>query len=282
MPNVLLVADRSLLLAGLRSILDADHDVAVVGEALDEELALKLVTEVRPDVVVIDALAHRIDALKLVSRMTRKLGVDIPPVMLLANVPDDRLMRAFPAGVRALLFRQSSSDELIAAVQMVAAGYVLMAPSQASGIGFGGEAINPVDFLPTGRLEELTDREFDVLELVTCGLSNSEISARLSLSESTVKSHVRSTLAKLGLRNRVQLVILAYRLGLVGRRRQGPADHCPAHADVGTRGGDLLLGVRGMTAPPDACGPLATAVGAPELYRLGEVAGRVAYGGDLG
>jgi DNA-binding NarL/FixJ family response regulator len=218
MPRVLLVDDRSLSLAGLRSILDSENNVTVVGEALEGEQALTLVEELHPDVVVIDALAYRIDAVELAGRMARKFGVGVPAIMLLANVPEDRLLETFRSGVRALLLRQSSSDELIAAVQMVAAGYVLMAPSQVPSIGLRGALTDPDEWAANGGLEGLTGREFDVLELVARGLSNSEISDELSVSESTVKSHVRSTLAKLGLRNRVQLVILAYRLGLAGRR----------------------------------------------------------------
>lgn len=221
MPRVLLVDDRSLSLAGLRSILDSEDNVTVVGEARESDEAITLVEELRPDVVVVDALAYRIDAVELADRMARKFGVDVPAIMLLANVPDDRLLETFRSGVRALLFRQSSSDELIAAVQMVAAGYVLMAPSQVPSTGLHSAMAEPDDGASGDGLEDLTGREFDVLGLVARGLSNSEISEALSVSESTVKSHVRSTLAKLGLRNRVQLVILAYRLGLAGRR--GPA-----------------------------------------------------------
>lgn len=233
MPRVLLVDDRSLSLAGLRSILECEDKVTVVGEALAGEQALELVERLRPDVVVIDALAYRIDAVELAGRMVRKFGVDVPAIMLLANVPEDRLLETFRSGVRALLLRQSSSDELVAAVQMVAAGYVLMAPSQVPSNELRNALMDPdEDYAANDGIDGLTAREFDVLELVAQGLSNFEISEVLSVSESTVKSHVRSTLAKLGLRNRVQLVILAYRLGLAGRRRGTPVDE----AAYGLRG----------------------------------------------
>ena len=232
MPRVLLVDDRSLSLAGLRSILDSEANVTVVGEALEGARALELVEELRPDVVVIDALAQRIDAVELAGSMVRKFGGEVPAIMLLANVPEDRLLAGFRNGVRALLFRQSSSDELVAAVQMVAAGYVLMAPSHVSTINFRTTLTDPDEWTADGGLEGLTERELDVLGLVARGLSNYEISKELSVSESTVKSHVRSTLAKLGLRNRVQLVILAYRLGLAGR---SPVGEEPGNG--GPRGG---------------------------------------------
>jgi DNA-binding NarL/FixJ family response regulator len=224
MPRVLLVDDRSLALAGLRSILDGEEKVTVVGEALGGEQALEMVERLRPDVVVIDALAYRIDAVELAGSMVRKFGVDVPAIMLLARVPEDRLLETFRSGVRALLLRQSSSEELVAAVQMVAAGYVLMAPSDVPSNKLRGALTKPCDWVTYDVIEGLTGREVDVLELVAEGLSNSEISSVLSVSESTVKSHVRSTLAKLGLRNRVQLVILAYRLGLAGRHRFAGTD----------------------------------------------------------
>jgi DNA-binding NarL/FixJ family response regulator len=224
MPRVLLVDDRSLALAGLRSILDGEEKVTVVGEALGGEQALEMVERLHPDVVVIDALAYRIDAVELAGRMVRKFGGDVPAIMLLARVPEDRLLETFRSGVRALLLRQSSSEELVAAVQMVAAGYVLMAPSDVPPNDLRGALTKPCDCVTYDVIEGLTGREVDVLELVAEGLSNSEISSVLSVSESTVKSHVRSTLAKLGLRNRVQLVILAYRLGLAGRHRFAGTD----------------------------------------------------------
>ena len=219
MPRVLLVDDRPLSLAGLRSILMGERDVTVVGEACEAEEALRLTKALRPEVVVIDALSYQIDAVELAAAMVDEFGADVPGVMLLADTPDIRLIEAFRNGVRALLLKNSSSDDLVAALHMVAAGYVLMAPAGTSCTAFQNTMIDLDDTAVKAKLAGLTARERDVLDLVARGLSNSEISETLSVSESTVKSHVRSTLAKLGLRNRVQLVILAYRLGLARPRQ---------------------------------------------------------------
>ncbi|WP_345432775.1 response regulator transcription factor [Actinoallomurus vinaceus] len=214
--------DRPLSLAGLRSILMGERDVTVVGEACEAEEALRLTKALSPEVVVIDALSHQIDAVGLAAAMADEYGPDVPGVMLLADTPDIRLIEAFRNGVRALLLKNSSSEDLIAALHMVAAGYVLMAPTAGTSCtAFQNTMIDLDDTAVKEKLAGLTARERDVLDLVARGLSNSEISETLSVSESTVKSHVRSTLAKLGLRNRVQLVILAYRLGLARPRQAG-------------------------------------------------------------
>lgn len=213
--RVMLVDDRALTLSGLRSILDGRRGVTVVGEAQDKSQALQMAESLRPDAVVVEALSERIDPLDLVSTMTGRFGTESPAVILLANVPEARLKDAYRAGARALLLKHSSPDELISALQMTTAGYVLMAPA-IEAEGSSRDHYSGIDKIGVRRqLQKLTDRELDVLELLARGHSNSEISERLFVSESTAKSHVRNVLAKLRLRNRVQAVIFAYQSGLL-------------------------------------------------------------------
>jgi DNA-binding NarL/FixJ family response regulator len=213
-PSVLLVDDRVLTRHALRVLLDAESGVNVVGEAADIAEAAKMVENLKPDVIVADGLAHNLDVIDLARTITCRYGAEAPPIILLVNSPARNFSSAFRAGVRAFFVNQSSLDEFIAAVLVVAGGYTLLIPDRELPDGGGMTMLGDAWEDSPAQTEELTSRELDVLRLVAQGFSNSEISGKLSVSESTVKSHVRNMLAKLGLRNRVHAVIFAHRNGI--------------------------------------------------------------------
>lgn len=225
--RILLVDDRMLTRSGLRSILQESSQITVVGEAVEGAQALDLIAELHPDVVILDSLASRIDTAELARDIMDRFGETAPGVVLLANAPETHLVETFKVGVRALLLKHLGSEELISAVSMVKAGYTLVAPRQTFPASAERKTKHESDGLTERRLDDLTRREFDVFELVARGLSNSEISENLSVSESTVKSHVRSVLNKLKLQNRVQVVIFAYKIGLARASTRSVTDHSP-------------------------------------------------------
>jgi DNA-binding NarL/FixJ family response regulator len=213
--RVLVVDDQELVRSGFCVILDAVDGVEVVGEAGNGEAAVAAVTAHRPDVVLMDIRMPGMDGLEATRLITRQSPAAPKVVMLTTFDLDDYVYEALRAGASGFLLKDSPRHDLIAAVRAAAAGDALLAPSVTRRL-IEVFARRPPETSPSpSRLASLTTREQDVLLLLARGRSNSEIAAALFVSEATVKTHVGNLLAKLGLRDRVQAVILAYETGMV-------------------------------------------------------------------
>jgi DNA-binding NarL/FixJ family response regulator len=213
--RVLVVDDQELVRLGFCVILDAADGITVVGEAANGEAAVSQVAEHEPDVVLMDIRMPGMDGLEATRRITG--GPDAAPkvVMLTTFDLDDYVYEALRAGASGFLLKDSPRHDLIAAVRAAAAGDALLAPSVTRRL-IEQFARRPPETSPSpSQLASLTARERDVLLLLARGHSNAEIATVLFVSEATVKTHVGNLLAKLGLRDRVQAVILAYETGIV-------------------------------------------------------------------
>jgi DNA-binding NarL/FixJ family response regulator len=211
--RVLLVDDDALMRAGLASILSSDDAVEVVGEAPDGRVAVERVTVLRPDVVLMDVRMPEVDGISA-TREVVAVAPDTRVVILTTFEDDEYIFGALTAGASGFLLKRTTPESLIEAIKAVAAGDSLLSPSVTRRV------IDRMAALPSGeavldrRLDELTARERDVLEQIARGLSNAEIAHVLVIEESTVKTHVKRILMKLGLRDRVQAVIFAYESGV--------------------------------------------------------------------
>ena len=212
--RVLVVDDQELVRLGFCVILDAADGIAVVGEAANGEAAVSQVAAHGPDVVLMDIRMPGMDGLEATRLITR--GPAGPKVVMLTTFDlDDYVYEALRAGASGFLLKDSPRHDLIAAVRAAAAGDALLAPSVTRRL-IEAFARRPPETAPSpSRLASLTAREQDVLLLLARGRSNAEIASVLFVSEATVKTHVGNLLAKLGLRDRVQAVILAYETGIV-------------------------------------------------------------------
>ena len=211
--RVLIVEDDALMRAGLRGILDREQDLDVVGEAGDGREALEHARHTLPDVVLMDIRMPGSDGIAA-TRDVLAAFPHVKVVILTTFEQDDYIFGALSAGASGFLLKRTKPEELIAAIHTVAAGESLLSPSVTSRV-IARMARQPApDTTRDARLDELTPRERQVLELVARGLSNAEIAATLVIEESTVKTHTKRILAKLGIRDRVQAVIYAYEHGL--------------------------------------------------------------------
>lgn len=204
--RVLLLDPHTISRVGLRVVLDAEPDFTVVDEISALDAVVPAVDRVQPHVVVAHAHAAPVSTLEEVQRLAWRPGPRRSGVVILVDDPDDSVPRWRNAGAYGVISSQASSGQIVAAVRMVAAGYRLFtgAPD-----GRGGTRREDL------ALYGVTRRERDVLQLIARGFSNAEISDALTLSESTVKSHVQHLFDKLDLRNRVHAVIFAYEIGMV-------------------------------------------------------------------
>jgi DNA-binding NarL/FixJ family response regulator len=211
--RVLIADDQSLVRAGFRMILEAQPDIEVVAEAGDGADAVASARRLAPDVVLMDIRMPRMDGLEA----TRLLAGGPARVLMLTTFDlDDYVYEALRAGASGFLLKDVPREELVHAVRLVAAGEALLAPSLTRRLieEFLRLRARPAASRPEA-LGALTQRERETLELLARGLSNAEIAQALVVSEHTVKTHVGNVLLKLGLRDRVQAVILAYEVGLV-------------------------------------------------------------------
>jgi DNA-binding NarL/FixJ family response regulator len=211
--RVLIVDDDELMRAGLRGVLSNDERIEVVGEAGDGRDAVYRTRVLKPDVVLMDVRMPDVDGITATHQVLAEVP-EVRVVILTTFEQDDYIFGALSAGASGFLLKRTRPEELIAAIHTIAAGDSLLSPSVTSRvIERMGRQPTP-DASRDARLDELTPREREVLELVARGLSNGEIAATLVIEESTVKTHVKRILLKLGVRDRVQAVIFAYESGL--------------------------------------------------------------------
>jgi DNA-binding NarL/FixJ family response regulator len=211
--RVLLVDDDDLMRAGLKSVLSSDETIEVVGEAGDGRAALDEIRKLRPDLVLMDIRMPELDGISA-TREVLAVEPSVKVVVLTTFEEDDYIFEALSAGASGFLLKRTKPEELIAAIHTVAAGDSLLSPSVTRRV-IDRMATQLPAALSGARLEALTPREREVLELVGRGLSNREIAEALFIEESTVKTHVKRILMKLGLRDRVQAVILTYEMGVI-------------------------------------------------------------------
>ncbi|MFI8965216.1 response regulator [Streptomyces sp. NPDC053493] len=215
MIRVVLADDQTLVRAGFRSILADEDDIEVVGEAADGERAVALARELRPDVVLMDVRMPVLDGLEATRRITGDPGLEGVRVVILTTFDvDDYVYGALRAGASGFLVKDTEPMELLHGVRVVARGDALIAPAVTRRLiaEFAGRVRQPD---PSPRLNALTEREREVMGLVGAGLSNDEIARRLVLSPATAKTHVSRIMTKLDVRDRAQLVILAYESGMI-------------------------------------------------------------------
>jgi DNA-binding NarL/FixJ family response regulator len=214
--SVLVADDQVLVRAGLRAILDAQPGIAVCGEAADGRAAIDLARLRRPDVVLMDIQMPDIDGIEATRRVLQHAPPSDPVAVLVLTTfdLDAYVYDALRAGASGFLLKDTVPEDLVAAIRVVARGDALIAPGITKRL-IEHFARSAPAIAPPPALDELTPREAEVLLLVAAGLSNAEIAEGLVLSHATVKTHVKRILTKLGLRDRVQAVVLAHQAGLV-------------------------------------------------------------------
>jgi DNA-binding NarL/FixJ family response regulator len=216
MITVVVADDQALVRAGFRALLDAEPGMQVVGEAVDGESVLAVVRETRPDVVLMDVRMPGVDGLEATRRIGQDPDLQGTRVLVLTTFElDEYVFEAIRVGASGFLVKDTEPADLVKAVRAVAAGDALLSPSVTrrliEHIAVGAKP------LPHERpdLARLTEREREIVTLVGEGLSNDEIAQRLVVSPATAKTHVSRSMVKLGVRDRAQLVVLAYESGLV-------------------------------------------------------------------
>jgi DNA-binding NarL/FixJ family response regulator len=215
--RLLVVDDEELVRTGLRMILDIEPDIEVVGTASDGAQAVSEVRRLRPDVVLMDIRMPRVDGLAATRTILGGPDPTSCKVIILTTFDvDEHVYEALRVGASGFLLKDVPADQLVHAIRVAAAGEALLAPSVTrrliAAFTRQGPPRSPV---PPQELGDLTARETEVLVLLAEGLSNAEIAGRLFVGEATVKTHVARILTKLGVRDRVQAVIVAFRAGLV-------------------------------------------------------------------
>ncbi|TVL88665.1 response regulator transcription factor [Streptomyces sp. SAJ15] len=213
--RILIVDDQAMVRQGFGALLAAQPDLEVVGDAADGAAALDAAARLAPDVVLMDVRMPVMDGLEATRRLLHD-GGDRPRVLMLTTFDlDDYVYEALRAGASGFLLKDAPADELMHAVRVVAAGDALLAPSITRRLIADFARRRATDRPSPAALSALTPRETDVLRLIARGLSNIEIAESLVLAEQTVKTHVGRILAKLGLRDRAQVVVFAYESGAV-------------------------------------------------------------------
>lgn len=217
--RVLLADDHEMVRAGFRIILGAQPDIEIVGEAASGVQAVERAAALDPDVICMDVQMPGMDGLEATRRIVADPALHAAVLILTTFDRDDYLFEALQAGASGFLLKNSTPEQLVDAVRVVASGDALLAPAVTRRVieRFGStppSATQSGSIVVPAAVQELTEREFEVLGLVAQGLSNAEIAARLYVGEATVKSHVSKVLQKLGLRDRIQAVVYAYENGI--------------------------------------------------------------------
>ena len=215
MIRILIADDQALVRAGFKMILDAEDDLDVVGEAVDGMQAVEQARRLKPDVVLMDIRMPEIDGIEATRRVLANAG-DHPVRVLMLTTFDlnEYVYEALRAGASGFLLKDVPPEQLAAGIRVVAQGEALLAPTITKRLIQEFAVSAPQEPEPPNGYDELTEREREVFGLIARGLSNAEIAAELIVSETTVKTHVARVLMKLGLRDRVQAVVLAYESGI--------------------------------------------------------------------
>jgi DNA-binding NarL/FixJ family response regulator len=226
MIRVLIADDQALVRAGFRMILEAESDIEVIGEAVDGAEAVQLTRALRPDVVLMDIRMPNLDGLEatrqIVGSAAADDGEERPRVLVLTTFDlNEYVYEALRAGASGFLLKDAPAEQLVAGIHIVAGGEALLAPSITRRVIEQFAQAPPTVVEPPPALAELTPRELEVFKLVARGLSNAELAQELVVSDTTVKTHVARVLMKLGLRDRVQAVVLAYESGVVAPGHAG-------------------------------------------------------------
>jgi DNA-binding NarL/FixJ family response regulator len=214
--RVLLADDQPLVLAGLRTILESEPDIEIVAEARDGRSAISIARELRPDLVLMDIRMPQMDGLAATRELTASGSEDRPVrvVVLTTFDLDEYVYEALRAGASGFLVKDLPDHELIAGVRAAASGDTTLAPSVIERLVHTYTRHPPKPELPPGA-DELTPRELEVWQLIARGLSNAEIASELVVGEATVKTHVARIISKLGVRDRIQAIVLAHESGLL-------------------------------------------------------------------
>jgi DNA-binding NarL/FixJ family response regulator len=212
--RVLIVDDHAMVRRGMRDFLDLHPDLEVVGEAADGQAAIEATEQLRPDVIVMDLMMPGMDGIAATAQLKeRHASTEI--VAITSFIEEDRVAAAIEAGASGFLLKDAGPAELLHAIRVVAAGDALLAPRITRRLIGQFTAQRTAAQAAEDRLAVLTQREREVLALVGQGLSNHEIGTALFLSPATARTHVSHSMAKLGARDRAQLVVIAYQTGLV-------------------------------------------------------------------
>ncbi len=212
--RVVIADDQGMVRSGFTTLLNSEPDIEVVGEAVNGQEAITRAVQLRPDVILMDVRMPVLDGLEATRQISAMDGA--PRVLVLTTFDlDDYVYQALRWGASGFLLKDASARELAEAVRVVAAGDALLSPSVTRRLIAEFARMGAPRGPSRKRLQDLTERETEVLALVAQGLSNAEIAGRLVVAEQTVKTHVSRVLMKLGLRDRTQAVVLAYETGLV-------------------------------------------------------------------
>jgi len=220
--RVLLADDQALIRSGIRSLLDAEDDIEVVGEAVDGREAVALAAEHRPDIALVDIQMPVLDGIEATRQIVADERLASVRVVILTNFGlDEYIFRALRAGASGFLLKDTEPAELLQALRVVMRGDSLLSPAVTRSL-ISEFVARPPDAVAAAGMEGLTNREREVVALVAHGLSNDEIAAAMVLSPATAKTHVSRAMIKLGARDRAQLVVFAYQAGLVSPRDSAP------------------------------------------------------------
>ncbi len=227
MIRVMLVDDQQMVRAGFRLILESESDLTVVGEAADGFEAIDMAARAKPDVILMDVRMPRMDGIQACEQICRHPDSTARVMMLTTFDLDDYVHAALRGGASGFMLKDAPADQLVDGIRIIANGDAVLAPSVTQAL------IDEIARRPVGQpdaypgIDQLTEREVDVVKLMARGLSNGEIATTLYLGEATIKTHVGRILAKLGARDRVQAVVAAYESGLVSPGDPPPTSSAP-------------------------------------------------------
>ena len=210
--KVLIVDDHQIVRQGLRTFLELQEDVLVVGEAEDGQVAVEMMQQLNPDVVLMDLVMPRLDGISA-TRQVKSLGSNVKVIALTSFTEDDKVFPAIQAGASSYLLKDVSPDDLVEAIRAVYRGEARLHPDIARKLM--EQVAHQTSSPRESHVDDLTERELEVINLVAHGLNNQEIAKELVISEKTVKTHISNILSKLQLEDRTQLAIYAIKKGLV-------------------------------------------------------------------